>query len=51
MKLTVALMLMPRYVASSMAAMPACVAAILTIILGASWLKWMACVEHGPPLR
>ena len=26
-----------------MAAMPAQVAGILTIILGASWLKWTAC--------
>ena len=38
-KHTVALMLMPRYVASSMAGIPARVTGIFTIMLGASWLN------------
>ena len=38
-KQTVALMLMPRYVASSMAGIPARVPGILTIMLGAIWEK------------
>ena len=38
-KQTVALMLTPRYVASSMAGMPAAVAGIFTIMLGASPAK------------
>ena len=38
-KHTVALMLMPRYVASSIAGMPAAVTGILTMMLGASAAK------------
>ncbi len=48
---TVALMLIPRAVASSMAQMPAYVAGIFTIILGASASKWIACRRMPGPSR
>ena len=48
---TVALMLMPRAVASSIAQMPAKVAGIFTIMFGASASKWIACRRMPGPSR
>ena len=50
-KLTVALMLIPRAVASSTASIPACVAGIFTIMFGASSLKRTACSTIASALR
>ena len=48
---TVALMLTPRKVASSIASTPALVAGIFTIILGARLLKSTACSTNAFALR
>ena len=50
-KQTVALMLMPRHVASSMAPTPASVTGILTIMLGARASKWTAWATIRSALR